>query len=110
MKYPFFFFIILTGLTSFSKDSLIVNQYNENGDKIGLWEQRIDNQLCPAKSENYTYIVYNRYDNDGRSICEHSFKEWTKSDSLNEVHKLNHHTLKLRIAIPVKKVFYDYKY
>lgn len=45
-----------------------VNQLNENGKKIGFWEVKLDENLIPTKSESYSYIVYNRYDENGDSI------------------------------------------
>lgn len=59
-----FICIISVGLTCAQK----VNQLNEQGKKTGFWEVKLDKNLIPTDSDKYSYIVYDRYDENGAPI------------------------------------------
>ena len=82
MKFYFIILFFTFQFISFSQSAIKVNQYNSGGDKMGLWEQHLDEKLQPTKNKDFKYIVYNRYDTDGRIIYEYNWENWIKKDTI----------------------------
>lgn len=57
--------LIISVTNTFSQT---INQTNEKGEKIGFWEVKLDQNLRPTENENFSYLVYNRYDKEGEEV------------------------------------------
>jgi len=71
MKYIILLILTFNLSLAFTQNSTEVNQRNDKGKKIGLWEVKVDAGLCPTKKEDFKYIVYNSYDSLGNRKYKH---------------------------------------
>jgi hypothetical protein len=55
--------LITLSLKLYSQSELICNELNEKGKKNGIWMQKVDSKLCPVDSGEFSYIIFERYDN-----------------------------------------------
>jgi hypothetical protein len=71
MKYIALLILTFNMSLAFNQNSTEVNQRNEKGKKIGLWEVKVDEGLCPTKKTDFKYIVYDSFDSLGNRKYKH---------------------------------------